>query len=504
LPKDISGAVPAPGARRHLPASLSHKIMVRPEYSLRYKVSQAVLGMHRAPADPDSVYQGLLATLAGLPGVQSAGIWRTSRSETEAILLHQWPEGVSYDGEYPSSANVHCTADLEGGDMVLAIAVLLPEGSPTVRFARQTMCGLSRHAVIALNQRHHLLASERTAVSLEVLNHIGNKIVSALNLGDLFHTIYNELRQIMTAHVFYVALYDAGKQEVDMAFIYEEGQSAKPFRFPLNDGPVSRVIKSREAALYNVSISDIPQAIMFGRSQKDVRCLMMAPMMTKGRIVGVISVQSYASGEYTEQDLQLLGTVAGQAAVAVENSRMYERTLRQASTDAMTGLLNRQSFFAHLNTAIASASQLGKSLSLIMVDSDSLKSINDQYGHRAGDEHISHMASVIRDSVRNRDAVCRYGGDEFLILLYDKSATEAAEVAQRIIEAIAAESQPGSVPSMRGTASAGVAEYPCCGTTATALFQAADVAVYGAKRRGKNQVCLAADLARDEVAANAH
>jgi diguanylate cyclase (GGDEF)-like protein len=501
LPQDISGLLPAPQRRRYLPASRRLGNAILTEYSLRRKISQAVLDMHRAPTDPDSVYDALMSNILKLPEIKAAGIWRVDRDGTWPLLLHRWPEGVSYDDNYLSLVSLNCSSEIEESETGIAVAALLPEGSSAAKAVQRIMCVLSRHAAIALAQRFKVLASQRTAGSLEVLNHIGNKIISSLNLADLFHTIYDELRQIMTANVFYVALYHSETQEVEMAFVYEEGRSVKPFRFPLNDGPVSRVIKSQDPVLYNLSLKEIPQAILFGQQPSEIKCLMMAPMITKGRVVGALSAQSYHKGDYSEQDLQLLTTVASQAAVAVENSRMYENTLQQASTDAMTGLWNRQAFFAHLDRIIASADQPKHELALIMIDSDSLKEINDKLGHSAGDEHIAQMARVIKSCVRSRDAVCRYGGDEFLVLLQKKSAQEAAEVAQRIIDSIASEGLLED-NSVRVTASAGISTYPGCAADSAALFQAADAAVYMAKRQGKNRVCVAKEADRNEVRLN--
>lgn len=499
MPKDISGRFPAPGLRRSLPAKRADQPGIRSEYSLRRMASQALLDLHRAPTDPYSVYERLLSSLAVLPSVQAAGVWRLTDDSASPVLLHEWPDGLSFDDPYPGRIALHCSADVEGTGSAIAVAVQMPEASAAVTYTRQAMCVLSRHGAIALAQRHNLLASQRTAGSLEVLNHIGNKIVSTLNLDELFRTVYQEISQVMTADVFYVALYDEPRMEVHMAFIYEEGRAVKPFTFALNDGPVSRVLKSGSATLYNISLREIPQAILFGRKPNEVRCIMLAPMVAKGRMIGAISVQSYVSGDFGQQDLDLLTTVAGQTAVAVENSVMYEKTLQQASTDAMTGLLNRQTFFAQLDKSIARAAETGGILSLIMVDSDSLKEINDRLGHREGDKHIAEMARVIRGNVRHQDIVCRYGGDEFLILLHHSTAPQAREVAERIRKSVAELSDPLDGTGIRPTVSAGIASYPWCGADAASLFQSADAAVYLSKRRGKNQVSLATDLDRGEA-----
>ncbi|MCG5052920.1 MAG: GGDEF domain-containing protein [Myxococcales bacterium] len=188
-------------------------------------------------------------------------------------------------------------------------------------------------------------------------------------------------------------------------------------------------------------------------------------------------------------DLQMqeaLGTAQARA-VAAET---------QAQRDPMTGLANRASFDAFLKEQMAIAKLHKKSLSIVMVDVDHFKSVNDTYGHLAGDEVLKAVAELLKNGVRPRDLAARYGGEEFVLVLPETPAEGCRVVAERTRAKIAAtDMQTPSGEVMRVTASLGCASYDATVYPSPALFiQAADEALYEAKRSGRNKVCLAGDL----------
>jgi diguanylate cyclase (GGDEF)-like protein len=166
----------------------------------------------------------------------------------------------------------------------------------------------------------------------------------------------------------------------------------------------------------------------------------------------------------------------------------------QSLTDPLTRLRNRRYFWQRLEAEIAAGEREGKPLSLIAVDLDRFKDINDRFGHPVGDLALEHAASLLREGVRKNDVACRTGGEEFAILCPGTDLAEAAQLAERLRVALESRPLPGQAQPVSLTASFGVAQrLPTA--NAAALMRAADEALYAAKRAGRNQVSTGATTA---------
>jgi two-component system, cell cycle response regulator len=163
--------------------------------------------------------------------------------------------------------------------------------------------------------------------------------------------------------------------------------------------------------------------------------------------------------------------------------------MEQAITDALTGLHNRRYLESHLSTLVAQSTQAGRALSLVVVDIDYFKSVNDTYGHDAGDLVLKEFASRIRRNTRGIDLACRLGGEEFVVIMPDTELARAVQVAERLRSCIEAEPfQINQTTMLRVTASVGLATLESREDTPATLFKRADRAVYAAKREGRNRV----------------
>lgn len=167
----------------------------------------------------------------------------------------------------------------------------------------------------------------------------------------------------------------------------------------------------------------------------------------------------------------------------------YEKTYALATTDSMTGLYNHRFFQESIHQSIEQASRLKQPFSLLLIDIDLFKRFNDTYGHQAGDEVLRHVARKLQKTVRSRDVVARYGGEEIAIILAQADEAEAVAVAQKIVRAVAEEACPVAEGVTRNvTVSCGVATYPQHGGTPSQLIEVADAGLYRAKKNGRNQV----------------
>jgi diguanylate cyclase (GGDEF)-like protein len=205
------------------------------------------------------------------------------------------------------------------------------------------------------------------------------------------------------------------------------------------------------------------------------------PVRTNACGNGVLLATAVAEGAFGDEHLQLIAAIAGHGAAAYENARLYTRVQQLATTDALTGVSNRRHFADHAVRQIALARRNHRPLAAMMVDIDFFKKINDTYGHAVGDEVIRRVAGALRDNVREPDVLCRYGGEEFAIVMSEMHGDPIA-AAERLRAAIKASG--GDVPV---TVSVGVAELKPDDDLETLLGRA-DAALYRAKEGGRDQV----------------
>jgi diguanylate cyclase (GGDEF)-like protein len=204
-------------------------------------------------------------------------------------------------------------------------------------------------------------------------------------------------------------------------------------------------------------------------------------------VVGVMSVQSEDYGVYTNDHLRVLMTIGDQAAVALENARLYEL----ATVDGLTGLFVRRYFDHRLDEEWERSHRYSNPFVVVIFDLDNFKKINDTYGHQVGDKVLRSSGKVIRNNMRSIDIAARYGGEEFAFLLPRTDLKEALAVAERIRQDISQEEVSVDSGVLTVTASIGLAGYPDSNCeSASELLSQADEALYQAKRAGKNRVAV--------------
>lgn len=222
-----------------------------------------------------------------------------------------------------------------------------------------------------------------------------------------------------------------------------------------------------------------------------VKSYVAVPVMARGSLVGVLACwETSHHRTYSEQDLALARALAGQASAAIENARLYERTLEAARCDHLTGLGNRRAFRESLETEVERARRYGRDLSLIVVDCDHFKRINDTLGHQAGDRVLERIGEMLLRNRRLEDGAFRIGGDEFALVLPETAADGAATLAERLRRTLE-RAALGTNREAPLTASLGVASYGVHATTTDELFEGADTALYEVKAVGGNATALA-------------
>jgi diguanylate cyclase (GGDEF)-like protein len=214
--------------------------------------------------------------------------------------------------------------------------------------------------------------------------------------------------------------------------------------------------------------------------------IITVPLRGRSGPTGVLTLERLGTADrFTDEEFELVKLFGAQVSIALQNAEEHRAVEIRAETDGLTGLRNKATFDRQLAQAVAH----GDPFSVVMVDLDDFKAVNDAQGHQAGDAVLRHIAAALRNSVRDTDVVFRYGGDEFTLLLPGTDAAGAWAVADKVSRTVGAvESVPGARPV---TCSIGIASYPADGADPDAVLLAADRACYASKRSGRGRISTA-------------
>ncbi len=281
-------------------------------------------------------------------------------------------------------------------------------------------------------------------------------------------------------------------------FLYDEAEGRMTCRFAtgIDDHVISGLTLERGEGLVGwVAANKRP--LVNGRPAADIEAAdldaettlaaaLICPLVFNDKLIGALAVYHVTPRWFTDDHRRLLDRVAEQAAGVVNNSIVYEQTKHDSLTDPLTGLPNTRFMFVHLTRELARAARLRSEVSLLVMDLDAFKDINDRWGHNVGDRALREVAHALRTGIRPYDICVRYAGDEFVVVLSGCSAEEAEQKKQELQQAIgqiAFEVRPGRVVAL--SASFGSASFPIDGETYEALLAAADERMYDDKAARK-------------------
>ena len=214
----------------------------------------------------------------------------------------------------------------------------------------------------------------------------------------------------------------------------------------------------------------------------------IAPLICQDRVVGVLNLSDkIQDDDFSCDDIALIGLFSQLVGASIGNIKLFEKMQHQAATDGLTGLVNHKRFYEILETELWRSRRYGGQLSLIMVDVDNLKKINDHYGHRAGDKIIRQISRKMKECIRQIDTAARYGGDEFVVILPNTSLGDAVVVAERMVDAVSHSPVNWKKEQITPSISVGLGQ---CDADASPedIASRSDQALYTAKQAGKNTV----------------
>jgi diguanylate cyclase (GGDEF)-like protein len=219
---------------------------------------------------------------------------------------------------------------------------------------------------------------------------------------------------------------------------------------------------------------------------------MCIPMMAQSEALGVLHLMQPANVKMTDTKQRMAVTMSEHIAMALSNLRLHETLRSQSIRDPLTGLFNRRFMEESLELEIRRATRNQRPLGMIMIDLDHFKYFNDTFGHEAGDLLLKELGALLKGNIRGEDIACRYGGEEFTLILPEGTGAVTRQRAEFFRDAIQRlDVHYRGRPLGKITASMGVAVFPDHGRTASALIEAADKALYRSKNEGRDRVTLA-------------
>jgi diguanylate cyclase (GGDEF)-like protein len=267
-------------------------------------------------------------------------------------------------------------------------------------------------------------------------------------------------------------------------------RSAMDDYYPLPDYPVTRrVLESGQIELVDTDSQDADAAEVRILRQDGMRGLVMLPLVVNDQVIGLVELTSKGRPSSDPGRITLARTMAHEAAMALENARMYETARSLADRDPLTGFFNHRYLQERLAEEVVRATRTHRPVSVVMLDLDDFKVVNDSFGHLYGDRVLAHVADLIRSVLRASDIPARYGGDEFALILPETPPVGAALVTRRLLRTFDASpfAADGRQPIPIGI-SIGVATHPADGRSATDLIEVADARLYVAKKEGGNRI----------------
>src|SRR5438876_8524061 len=255
---------------------------------------------------------------------------------------------------------------------------------------------------------------------------------------------------------------------------------------PFGVGLTGWGVEHREPVLVNKAHVDPRTATVAGTPADEPEALITIPLIARDSIKGALNIYRLGEQAFFDQDeFELAKRFGDAAALALDNAQIRARLEHQAQTDPLTGLYNHRMFHERLRAALTNASRSHDSVSVLMLDIDDFKRVNDVYGHGSGDEVLRSLAEALRSAVRASDIVCRLGGEEFAIVMTSRDAQHAERLARRLVQQVAAAEFE---PAGRITISVGLARGPEHAMNPRELIACAEAAMMTAKARGKNQI----------------
>ncbi len=344
---------------------------------------------------------------------------------------------------------------------------------------------LASEASIAIENARLFHDERLKARHLALLNNISRHAITTLNPDEMLAKIAEQLEDGLSYDHIGIAMLDYSSREIIVRAEAGRRRGALAQRIALGAGLIGHVARSGKHAAFSATNPGDDSVRPLLAESASATAL---PIFYADQLHGVLYVESEQARDFSDEDMMLLRTLADLVAGAVHNALTFQKAQEQAITDGLTGVKTHRFFMEALSAEWKRSTRAGRSFSLVLMDLDRFKFVNDFYGHLEGDLVLQRVGHILETNCRRSDVVARYGGDEFVVLMPETNMEHARQLASKLRGWISAD------PLLREkniTASFGIASFPLHGSSPQELIQVADASMYLSKHQGGNAVSTA-------------
>jgi diguanylate cyclase (GGDEF)-like protein len=351
----------------------------------------------------------------------------------------------------------------------------------------QTAAG---QVAVAMENARLFAEEQRRSHYLEFLNNISKTAISNQNAEEMLAEIVREIQTTFRFDHIGIGILDYATKEIEIKA--EAGTTSKTLgkRIPLGVGILGRVARMNELAL----VQNTGEGHLLGILQES-RSVLCLPLTYGETLLGILNVESRRESAFAEQEVLLMRTLADLLATALHNAFVFQKMQQQSITDGLTGVKTRRFFLEAVQSEWKRASRSGRPFSVVLIDLDKFKEVNDSMGHLEGDLVLARVGRLLEQKCRQSNVVARYGGDEFVILMPETGADQAQTLSERLRLWIATDPM---LNERNVSGSFGVASFPLHGSAVEDVIRVADAGMYVSKHAGGNRVSTATESKEGE------
>ena len=344
---------------------------------------------------------------------------------------------------------------------------------------------------VAIENARLFADEQRRARFLAFLNNVSKTAISSDDAEQMLEEIVGEIRQNFRYDHIGIGILDYNSKEIEIKA--EAGTTGKLVgkRVPLGVGVLGRVARSSEMAL---ETSPTPGRLL--GILPETRSILCMPLRYGETLLGVLNIESALPDAFPQQEVLILQTFSDLLATALHNAFVFQKMQQHAITDGLTGIKTRRYFLEALSAEWKRASRSGRPFSVVLIDLDKFKAVNDTMGHLEGDLVLTRIGRLLEQKCRQSNVVARYGGDEFVILMPETGIEQAQILAERLRLWIATDPM---LNERKITGSFGVATFPVHGASIEDIIRVADAGMYVSKRGGGNRVSTVEEFHEGEA-----